>query len=414
MNLIPSRLKKEYQRSLKVYPYHCEPVITLDEFKLSTPYFVCKLNKYQQRLKQFCHHGQRKLLIGELLHLSSVLTSFDEPALVIYAGAASGNHLPILGELFPNVKFICVDPNEFNLKYDLSKTQYSNHHNCVYMSVDPANKNMYKENGKKIVNHYKGKLDSDKLNEYTGYEDDFVDFIINSNYQFYLMEEYFDIETAKLMNHLIKEYKGKSIFWSDIRTNFIDNKYPTDTDIIINSACMINWIKYMIEGIDNFYAMFKFRTTYGRDINWNVADKFVNTDYKKDFIESGELQFFQGTRYLQAWQGYTSSETRMWCTLEQLKLPLIRYELAEHENKCFAYNRLFRYTHKCYNPYADLVRGFDHCNDCAFEARVWKAYSDLLKISEYKKREKIKFYLIKICNVLGNHIDRYPHGNFFN
>lgn len=409
MNLIPSQLKNEYKKSLQVYPYRCQPILNLDEFKLSTPYFVCRLNTVQRKLKQFCHHGQRKLLIGEILHLSSILKSFDDCALVIYAGAAGGNHLPILGHLFPNVKFICIDPNEFNLQYD-NGTQY-NHHDCVYMSVDPANKNMYKAD-KKIINHYKGKIDSADLDKYIGYEDDFVEFIINTEYQFYIMEEYFDIETAKLMNQLMKAYQGVNIFWSDIRTNFVDDKYPTDTDILINSACMIDWIKYMIEGIDNFNAVFKFRTTYGRDINWNIADKFVDEDYKKDFIETGEIKFFRGTRYLQAWQGYTSSETRMWCTFDQLKMPLIRYPLAEHENKCFAYNRLFRHVHKCYNPYIGLVEGFDHCNDCAFEAQVWKAYSNLLNMNETSKKKKIKFFMIKISRLIGTPLNKFPHGKF--
>lgn len=58
------------------------------------------------------HWGQRKLLLSEILfltrwgHLSNM---------VVYAGAAPGNHLHYLSELFPEHKFILIDPNPFQI-----------------------------------------------------------------------------------------------------------------------------------------------------------------------------------------------------------------------------------------------------------------------------------------------------------
>ena len=45
-----------------------------------------------------------------------VLQKLKSPPIVIYAGAAPGNHIPFLSFLFPFVKFICVDPRPFAIQ----------------------------------------------------------------------------------------------------------------------------------------------------------------------------------------------------------------------------------------------------------------------------------------------------------
>ena len=71
----------------------------------------------RRRIEQVpVHRGQRKLLMSEvafLLHLRMHL-GYSEMT-VIYAGAASGDHIPLLSALFPEVSFVCVDPREFTI-----------------------------------------------------------------------------------------------------------------------------------------------------------------------------------------------------------------------------------------------------------------------------------------------------------
>lgn len=71
---------------------------------------------YQRRLghaKTVEHWGQRKLLFSEI----EFLTLYGDPScLVIYAGAAPGNHIPFLSELFPDYHFVLVDPAPFNIE----------------------------------------------------------------------------------------------------------------------------------------------------------------------------------------------------------------------------------------------------------------------------------------------------------
>ena len=68
---------------------------------------------YQRRRhewKTVDHWGQRKLLFSEI----EFLTNYSSPGdTVVYAGAAPGDHTNFLSDLFPEIKFILVDPADF-------------------------------------------------------------------------------------------------------------------------------------------------------------------------------------------------------------------------------------------------------------------------------------------------------------
>jgi len=67
----------------------------------------------QGESKTVIHWGQRKLLLSEI----EFLTKFGVPgATVVYAGAAPGTHTKYLMELFPELKFVLVDPAPFSKK----------------------------------------------------------------------------------------------------------------------------------------------------------------------------------------------------------------------------------------------------------------------------------------------------------
>ena len=62
------------------------------------------------------HHGQRKLFVGELQFLTRVTKYAKDPSrelVIVYAGAAPGQHLPYLAELFPQMVFHLYDPAPF-------------------------------------------------------------------------------------------------------------------------------------------------------------------------------------------------------------------------------------------------------------------------------------------------------------
>jgi cap2 methyltransferase len=63
------------------------------------------------------HYGQRKLHLSEVEFLTNVCQELNGKSsmrvVLIYAGAAPGNHINLLSEMFPFVKFVLVDPAKF-------------------------------------------------------------------------------------------------------------------------------------------------------------------------------------------------------------------------------------------------------------------------------------------------------------
>lgn len=77
-----------------------------------------------KEVKTVLHWGQRKLLLSEIEFILK-FTKSDSPVdplaqeedkqiTVVYAGAAPGKHINYLSSLFPDVKFVLVDPNPFS------------------------------------------------------------------------------------------------------------------------------------------------------------------------------------------------------------------------------------------------------------------------------------------------------------
>jgi len=435
VDMIPDNLQDEYEETFKKYPDKVlTPFIKLSELNDTLSYKKIRLNNYQKAIETICHNGQRKLFNTEIQHQTSIMETSKEHALVIYAGAAPSNHSPMLGSLFPNTKYIFVDPREYNLYMDkFHVSHYNKPDRVIYMSIDPSNKGLYElDKGEKQMYHFKNpnkRLVPSDVQSYMGWESDeeFIDFILNSNYQYYLLEEIYTDKISELLNKLIlhpdriSKLGKKVIFWSDIRTSFEDDSGPTDTDIIANTGMMFSWVRRLIEGVeDNFWSMIKFRPPFGKNVNWDIADPLLEgalnlgQDYKKDFIEQGCISFFEGVRYFQSFHGFDSAETRLWSTLDDLRKPLIKYPLQYHEETCFAHNLLYRFGRTFKNKYAGLVEGFDHCHDCAVEATIWEEYINkyFSSLDDNLKKNKIISLVYGLGAITGRPLNRYPHGKF--
>ena len=86
---------------------------------------------YQQTgtsdIMPIAHVGQIKLFLSELEFLTRYLPSHEAEAVVVYAGSAPSHKLAYLGELFPRVKFVLVDPEE-HLMYSNSAGTVTHYH----------------------------------------------------------------------------------------------------------------------------------------------------------------------------------------------------------------------------------------------------------------------------------------------
>jgi len=88
----------------------------LNSMKPPLPYRTDKDIKGLLNTYVFAHLGQRKLFITELYMLSRYLKSYQDKAVMVYAGAAAGIHFPYLSKIFPNVDMHLYDPADFAIK----------------------------------------------------------------------------------------------------------------------------------------------------------------------------------------------------------------------------------------------------------------------------------------------------------
>ena len=92
------------------------PFVKKDIF-LNPEYDETPYRRRNDEEKKCIHWGQRKLLLTVI----QFLTLFWDPTqvpnpVVVYAGAAPGNNIGVISQLFPEVEFHLYDPRPFKIK----------------------------------------------------------------------------------------------------------------------------------------------------------------------------------------------------------------------------------------------------------------------------------------------------------
>jgi cap2 methyltransferase len=111
-----------HDRKLYLLNPHCRQVFATYRHPIETTQFSRVLDsnsprmRYQRRRNEWKtteHWGQRKLLMSEIEFLTM---HAKKGRVVVYAGAAPGDHTNFLSEMFPEVTFVLVDPSPFTTK----------------------------------------------------------------------------------------------------------------------------------------------------------------------------------------------------------------------------------------------------------------------------------------------------------
>lgn len=363
------------------------------------------------------HLGQLKLFLSEVQFLTQQI-SFEQrqnntTIYVIYAGSGPGHHDQKLADMFPNVKFILIDPQEHDIKG-------AKEENLLYFRLSTKTKikpiktiNVATAEGisKQLKNQtIKKPLTSDQI----------VSTILShQEYTFYLIEDLFDNALASAFNELVKR-KLPVLMISDIRTRLIDRTsthhskqktlddetdYPSDLDILINNMWQHYWV-YLLQPIA---CMLKFRTPFRNEsdlqiMNQNAAQTIINTQlketfelYQKDF-GINPVELYQKDQYqylmsqalnLQAFPGEASTEVRLISTQEKSNnyKQIISYDRLEHEEKLFYYNQMREYCfYERNRQYFDSLIGseigLDGCADCNLTLIILQHYIDKYQINE--------------------------------
>ena len=377
---------KEFQKFVSeiIQMDNLAPKILLDDIKYEIKY---KENK--RIFKPSVHIGQRKLFGNELQFLTNHLSSKFDEAIVVYAGSSPCNSLYFIRELFPNVKFLLVDPNETLICVKHRVSHYSKDTgDIIYARSSHSNKYLAGTD-KKITYYNNGiplRIDRKDATEGIVSKNFFKFMKDTKKYKIFVIEDLFTIGLAKL----IAKCLGNVYFWSDIRSNS-KNMCPTDLDIIWNSAQQYNWVKIMKP--KRFMLKFRMpffnlspselkkitkKEPYASDIKACKNDiDFVKNYPKKEFI------YIKGDIYIQPYANISSTETRL---VGKIKDGLLKYDVNKYDNKFFYYNSIERTIGLHKNANADESLGYDFCGDCSLENSI---------LEEYKKKMDNNFDIIQ-------------------
>lgn len=326
------------------------------------------------------HIGQRKLILNEIQFLTRIHP--DEKAVVIYAGAAPSNKGAFLASLFPNLRFILIDPAEFDIRpYGYIEISY-------ICNGDPS--------------------------------------ICARLMKLYIEEAHICVAnmlmTSELATELRKQFDDTNIYFiSDIRTNLSETS-PDSLDIVWNSAQQVDWVTQMQPKM----SMLKFRLPFYNESD-DVLDEFIkksesaalresfdNTvnivDFRK-MIRSKEFRFYDGEILLQPWSPAGSTEARMVVT-DSTKFR--NYDPSEYANKFFYYNKILRNYQLYQNSNACKKIGFDYCADCALENVIWTDYcNSRYTLNKDELRKKVHEYVNILSQLTHRPLLDKLHGRLF-
>ena len=337
-----------------------------------------------------CHHGQRKLLNTEIQFLTNCAAhnGANKP-LVIYAGSAPNEKLPMLLEMFPLVKFLLIDPNyhhfdaDFRLVYQRPDLVAPSIMKASRRMAKPLKKGASMEARRHYANARRlraaplyGRPDADPVNmhniedpvhvslmndirktfEHTGHRALITD-ILEGDDRVYVIQDYL---TKQLVDLLAASRQAAGaiddiLFISDIRSSVINNQV-TDIDYMWNDALHLMVIKILSPS----YSMLKFHPPYMTDYShirafiddgagvWPplVASmkedlEFVHKEYGLDLLgnymsRTNEYKYLSADMiWLQSWGPGRSSEARLIVSRSDAAKGWRTYSHATWDNKFY-------------------------------------------------------------------------------
>ncbi len=388
---------------------------TYDDIKFNIPYISDK-----NFPRPILHIGQRKLFLNELQFLTETLKSHLDEAYVIYAGSAPSESRYLLLDLFPNVKFIFIDPSEHKIWIESRKPHYvyDTSHN-IHNEIGYIHAGKFKDDNKKFKKVWKYQ----ELNNKTYLQPAMLDFI--KMHRISIIEDYYTKDLSIVLKglHTHKTTKGDKMpvyFWSDIRTVLGSNEFPTDIDILWNSAMQVIWIYYLQPD----KTMLKFKLPFGNlnDDSINISNKPeyssifneclqlpppYNIDFVSNFNDSDPskriFEYFDGSIWLQPRAPIITTETRLVFSKENIRMRY--YNVKNYENKFTYLNLVVRPFQLFNNPIYQIPSlsnrafeiGFDCCFDCMLEYNIWNDYFNKYTTQnnhEFEILNKVEYFSI--------------------
>jgi hypothetical protein len=419
-----------------------KPIYSINSLKINLDY-----DDKDDIYNENCHMGQRKLLLTEIEFYNKFINLNDDNNIIIYAGSASCEHLPVILELFPKLKFLLIDPNyhsidgEFKYVYQnidvISKSNHRHFMDTLKYKNNERAKHLNKTTTKLLNTKFIYDKDNDynilelendknkrKMKEFKKifYYDNNInifDTLVHLQERILIIQDYMDIKLTTYLKKYIDEAENKLniYFLTDIRTTLIPKLGASDIDILYNSALQIIYLKEL----QPIYSMLKFRTPFF--MNYNSVKKIYDNKYKNyefikevfyyvkknygidimdKFVNDKQYLYFDYNHiFVQPWAPTSSTETRLFVSKKSIIKNFIKYDNIEWENKFFYFKfiRMFKY----YNIFYEKIKNntklhYDGCQDCTRELMI------LLDYIQYKNNniQSKKYNFKELSNLLNN------------
>ncbi len=293
---------------------------------------IHKKMKYQsKKLTTSIHCGQRKLFL-ELFVFLTLNYSHDKKNILIYPGAAPGVNIGIVSRFFPDVEYILIDPNPFNIK---------------------------------------------KRNQFT------------------LINDYFTNEMCELFAKKYPKEEYNILLVSDIRAidqsrtppssriEKLKNSLETDIQVVSDNFLQEEWVRILKPNV----ASLKFRLPYDSELSLfnyqtlkdkkyvGVASSLISRleeKYHPIFDSENKFVYLDGECFVQQWAPRGSTETRLIVTDPESRKG---WDCVQYEEKLSYYNnKLRRSLYSVDKDYLFFSEGYDCCGDCKSEILILEEY----------------------------------------
>ncbi len=359
------------------------------------------------------HCGQLKLLLSEIEYLTRIAKQLkynDKQVVVVYAGAGPGHHINMLAEMFPDFKFLLVDPTPFDLKIQRDDGTFCGHRNRDMAGQTRhiahfvhADRNVRLKNANCV-----------KVNS----TDDISNKVVDGSYQIYIYEDFFTDDLARSLAKTFDEHDIMCAFISDIRSISDPNVGVTNADILFDLAQQFIWTTIL-----NSHGLLKFRLPFYDEAN-KAKTRFMDhmnevfeeaarlgIDFREDY-KNGVFKYISGKILMQPYSPARSTETRMVVgpNDDGNDIPIISIKPEVYERRMFAYNVIVRVWIPHDNPYAGVFDKCDHCNDCALRIKIMTRYISVMygNISDDEFDQILEELMVR-SNAVTNYLNK-PHG----
>lgn len=460
------------------------PIVHLSDIPDSLPYQSLK------HLRRSLHVGQLKLFLSEIQFLTEYVSPEKSKAAVesqiqsaiqaqsglsqvqtyvIYAGSGPGHKDKMLSNLFPNVKFILIDPQEHFIMHSPSddRLYFRLPHKTAFAreTIHIATTSGLKSREKGIPLRANEQLDPTQITRT----------ILNEpRFTFYIIEDLFTDELAQAFR-AISASGHIVLFISDIRTNARsminsqssvkrggqdsiyediaaivgaaeldqnpdqkssakpdqksadlfgededEEQSPHDLDILVNGIWQHTWVDIL----QPTACMLKFRTPFMNPADVQTMSQFIRhpmysssiAKYKERFkidvideYKKGRYWFMPNDHInIQAFPGPSSTETRLIATVGNYNR-LVQYNPKEYEDRLFYYNLM---REVCYVPKYEsnfgFIPGFDGCLDCCLAIEILTRYTTKYNV------QRQPFHLLRdVLQMIGRPIQLGFHGQIY-